>query len=55
MPVEQTTPADVQRLADDVREKILANQDTIIRSDGEISIRVFRRGRGFDVKLQVNV
>ena len=44
----------IRRLAEDVRTKILTDADLIARSEGEITIRVFRRGsQGFDIKLNV--
>jgi hypothetical protein len=42
----------IQRLADDVRAKILAEAEVISRSKGEILIRIFRRNDGFDIKLK---
>jgi hypothetical protein len=41
----------VERLADDLRAKILANAALIADAEGEITVRIFRRGDGFDIKL----
>lgn len=46
-------PDPVRRLADDVRAKILARADLIAEAEGEVAIRVFRKGSGFDIKLTV--
>ena len=44
---------DVEWLADDVRAKILARRDLIAGAQGEITIRVFRRGPGYEIRLTV--
>ncbi len=44
---------EIQRLAEDVRAKILAKADLIAQSEGEINVRIFPRGQGFDIKLNV--
>jgi hypothetical protein len=36
-----------------VREKILANEDLVAQAEGEITIRIFPKGSGHDVKLVV--
>jgi hypothetical protein len=36
-----------------VHAKILAKLATIIEAEGEITIRIFRRGEGFDIKVTV--
>jgi hypothetical protein len=41
----------ILRLADDVRAKILAKEALIAEAEGEIMIRIFRRGENFDIKL----
>jgi hypothetical protein len=41
----------IERLANDVRAKILAEQEMIARSKGEVTIRIFQRGPGFDIQL----
>lgn len=47
------TPEQVQCLADDVRGKIVAKQDLIAEAEGEVTIRLFRRGQGWDIKLTI--
>ena len=47
------TSEQVQRLADDVREKIIARQDLVAMADGKIMIKTFRKGQGWDIKLTV--
>ena len=42
----------IERLAEDVRAKILACRDLLATAEGEITIRVFRRGSGFDIKIE---
>jgi len=39
------------RLADDVRAKILAHPADINEAKGEITIRIFKKGAGFDIAL----
>lgn len=46
---------EVRRLADNVRAKILAKAAVIAVSEGEITIRIFRRGVGFDIKLDLTI
>lgn len=53
MVVKQEVDGRVRQLAEDVRDKILKKATLIAESEGEIVIRVFRRGGGFDIKLQV--
>jgi len=43
----------IRRLADDVHAKILAKAGLIADAEGEIAIRIFRSGRGFDIKLTI--
>jgi hypothetical protein len=43
----------IQRLADDVRAKILAKAALVAESEGKITIEIFRRGEGFDIRLTV--
>jgi hypothetical protein len=49
----QLTAEQIQRLADAVRAKILARAELIAHAQGEVTVRVFRRGEGFDIKLTV--
>ncbi len=46
-------PDQVRRLAEDVRAKIIAKADLIAEAEGEIAIRVYRKGSGFDIRLTV--
>ena len=43
----------IHQLADNVRAKILANANLIASSEGEIAVRIFPKGNGFDIKLTV--
>ncbi len=43
----------VRRLADQVREKILANEELVAQAEGEISIRIFPKGTGHNIKLLI--
>lgn len=43
----------VLRLADDVRAKIIAKADLIAEAEGEVAIRAFPKGSGYDIKLTV--
>jgi hypothetical protein len=45
------TEEQIERLARDVSAKILARRGLLKHSEGEILIRVFRKGIGFDVKV----
>jgi hypothetical protein len=45
--------AEILRLADDVRAKILAKRELIAVAEGEIMVRVFRKASGYDIKLTV--
>jgi hypothetical protein len=44
---------EIHRLADDVRAKILAKRELIAAAEGEITVRVFRKAGGYDIKLTV--
>jgi hypothetical protein len=43
----------VRQLAEDVRAKILAREALIAEAEGEIQIRIFRQGDGFEIKLNI--
>ena len=43
----------VQRLAQDVSQKILTSEALILQSEGSLTIRIFRNGDSFDIKLLV--
>jgi hypothetical protein len=47
-----TAPArdPIERLADDVRAKILAKRDVLAASEGEVTVRIFRRNGSYDIK-----
>ena len=47
------TSDQLQRLADAIRAKLLAKSELLSDAEGEITIRVFRKGEGFDIKLTV--
>lgn len=51
MSVTQMQSKRVERLADEVRAKILACRELIETADGEITIHVYRKGPGFEVKI----
>ena len=42
---------DVERLAEDVRKKILAEKGIIVRSEGPIIMKAFQTDGGFNIKL----
>jgi hypothetical protein len=42
---------EIERLIEAVAAKIRAQQALVEVAEGEITIRIFRRGTGFDVKL----
>jgi len=43
----------IHQLADEVRAKIIAKAHLIAASEGEIAVRIFPKGGGFDIKLTV--
>jgi hypothetical protein len=43
----------VPKLADDVRAKMIAKAAIIAEAEGEIQIRIFRQGEGFEIKLNI--
>jgi hypothetical protein len=45
------TPDQISRLIDAVVSKIRAQEPLVREAEGEISVRIFRKGDGFDVKL----
>jgi hypothetical protein len=51
MVVTRLRPEQLEQLADDVHDKILSNQDTVADAEGEIRIRIIRRGPGFKIIL----
>ncbi|MBI4496693.1 MAG: hypothetical protein HY689_02195 [Chloroflexi bacterium] len=51
--MQELSADQVRRLAEDVRSKILAKQSLLAQAEGEITIRIFRRNTGFDIKLTV--
>ncbi len=51
--MNQLSTEQIRRLAEDVRSKIIAKEWLIAESEGEITVRIFRRGTGFDIKLSV--
>ena len=48
------SPQQIDRLAANVRAKLLSKAALLAEVEGEITIRVFRRGDGFDIKLIVS-
>lgn len=42
-----------ERLADDVRAKLLSERELITKAEGAITLRIFPRGAGYDIKLNV--
>jgi hypothetical protein len=50
---EGLTELQIQRLASDVSSKLLSSRDLLKHSDGKITIKVFPRGMGFDIKVTV--
>ncbi|MCX6023378.1 MAG: hypothetical protein NTZ05_16950 [Chloroflexi bacterium] len=51
--MQELSADQVRRLAEDVRSKILARESLLMQAEGEITIRIFRRSAGFDIKLTV--
>ena len=47
------TTGQVEKLADEVRAKILAKAVIVSESEGKITVEIFRKGSGFDIKLSV--
>ena len=43
------------KLAEDLKAKVIANADIIERSNGTINISVHRKGKGFEIKLGVSL
>ena len=39
------------QLAEDVKKKLIAEAARVSVAEGEITIRIFRKGQGFDIKL----
>ena len=54
MPGARLRPEQIDRLADAVRAKIMAGKALILEAEGEIVIRIFRKGDGWDVKLRLD-
>lgn len=50
---DEPKQAKAKRLADAVRNKLLANADLVARADGKLTIAIYERGSGFDVKLNL--
>lgn len=38
-------------LADDVKRKLLAEAARVAVAEGEITVRIYRKGQGFEIKL----
>ena len=53
--MEQPGREQVQRMAKAVHDKILSKQALIAETEGELTIRVFRKGPGYDIKLRVTL
>ena len=48
-------PGRIRRLADEVRAKITARRALLAESHGPVTLRMFPRGQGFDIELNVTV
>lgn len=55
MALDRVNQERAERLAAAVREKLLSQAEIVARAQGEMTIRVFRKGDGFDVKVNVSV
>ena len=44
-----------QRLANAVHSKIMANSDYVARSEKKLTIEVYPKGHGFDIKLKLTI
>ena len=54
MATSPATRADIEKLAEEAKQKILAHSDAIEKSQGEVALRIFRRnGGGYDLKLSL--
>ena len=53
MPDEAVSRNRAKRMAEAIQDKLLANADIVDRADGKVTIAIFERGKGFDVKLNV--
>ena len=51
--VAQLTTGQVERLANDVRAKILARKALVAESGGKLVIHTYPRGEGFEIELTV--
>ena len=43
----------ISRLADEVRAKIIAEEQLIVRAEGKITLDLFPKGDGYDIKLTI--
>lgn len=53
MAVAKRSEQSVVRLAEDVRAKIIERIGLIMESEGRITIELYPKGQGFDIKLNV--
>jgi hypothetical protein len=47
------TTRQVEKLADEVRAKILAKAAMVSESEGKITVEIYRKGPGFDIRVNV--
>jgi hypothetical protein len=53
MTVSRPRSERILRLADEVRAKILAEEQLIARAEGKITLDLFPKGEGYDIKLTI--
>lgn len=53
MKAARLQPDEIRRLAEDTRAKILANEAKLADCEDPIVIQIYRKGRGFDIKLKL--
>jgi hypothetical protein len=55
MGATRLTRGQVERLANDVRDKLLAREVLVAESAGKLTIDTYPRGEGFDIELTLKV
>lgn len=52
---DMLTEKQVNKLAEDVSSKIRAKNEEIQKSEGEITIKIFPRGNGSEIKISITM
>jgi hypothetical protein len=42
---------EVRRLAEQITEKLAQREDELLQAKGEVTVRIFKRGAGYDINL----